>query len=302
MELRHLRYFRAAAEEENFGRAAARLHLAQPALSRQIRDLEAELGADLFDRVGRGVRLSAAGAVFLEEARRILAAAEAAKERARAVARGEQGTLRLGFLDSCAWGGEVPALLGRFRDAAPGVRLELTATNSIEQLAAIAAGALDAGFVYRQQAPAAGIAQRPIRTDNLIAAIPRAHRLAALKRKLRVADLAPEPFVWFPRAAAPAYYDRAAAMFATAGFAPRVAQEAATDSVMLSLVSAGVGLSLVNTVARWRCPEGVVLREVTGIDLPLHLDLAWREGTTPPALARFLALLPARKMPRRHGA
>jgi len=256
------------------------------------------LGAALFDRIGRGVRLLAAGAVFLDEARRILAAAAAAQERARAVARGEAGTLRLGFLDSSAWGGEVPALLNGFRDAAPAVRLELTAANSIEQLAAIAAGGLDAGFVYRQPALPAGLAMRPVRTDRLIAALPRFHRLAAGKRALSPADLAPEPFVWFPRAAAPAFHDRAMAALAALGIAPRVVQEAATDSVMLSLVSAGVGVSLVNTVARWRCPEGVALREVAGLDLALPLDLVWRQAAVAPALARFLALAAAGVSPR----
>lgn len=291
MELRHLRYFVAAAEEENFGRAAARLNLAQPALSRQIRDLEAEVGADLFDRVGRGVRLSAAGAAFLDEARRILEAARAAAERARAVGRGEAGTLRLGFLDSSAWGGEVPELLGRFRAAHPAVRLELAAANSLEQLAALAAGGLDAGFAYRQaEALPPGLARRPVRTDGLLAAVPRGHRLAALRRKLRPADLAGEPFVWFPRAAAPAYFDRAMAAFAKAGLAPRVAQEGGTDSVILGLVSAGVGVSLVNSVARWRRPDGVELRGVAGLDLKLPLDLVWRAPPAP-AVARLLALL-----------
>ncbi|WP_272910945.1 LysR substrate-binding domain-containing protein [Falsiroseomonas oryziterrae] len=98
------------------------------------------------------------------------------------------------------------------------------------------------------------------------------------------------PSSGFPRAAAPGYHDRALAAFAAAGLVPRVVQEGATDSVMLSLVSAGVGVSLVNGVARWRCPDGVVLREVEGLDLPLHLDLCWREGAVGPALARFLAL------------
>jgi DNA-binding transcriptional LysR family regulator len=301
MELRHLRYFLAAAEEENFGRAARRLNLAQPALSRQIRDLEQELGAGLFERIGRGVRLSAAGAAFAEEARLILDAARAAADRARAVARGEEGTLRLGFLDSSAWGGEVPALLRRFRAAAPAVRLDLTAANSIEQLAAIAAGGLDAGFVYRQDGLPPGLAMRPIRADGLVAAIPRGHALAAGQGPIPPAALAGEPFVWFPRAAAPAYHDRAMAALAAIGLAPRVVQEAVTDSLMLSLVSAGVGVSLVNTVARWRCPEGVALRPVAGLDLKLHLDLVWRQAAVAPALARFLALAepspPARRSP-----
>lgn len=282
MELRHLRYFVAAAEEENFGRAAARLNLAQPALSRQIRDLEAELGAALFDRIGRGVRLSAAGAVFLEDARRILAASHAAAARARAVAEGEAGTLRLGLLDATAWGGEVPALLARFRAAHPEVRLELSATNTIAQLAALQAGELDAGFLYRQGELPPGLARRPIREDALVAALPRGHRLAAGRRALRPMDLAGEPFVWFPRAVAPAYFDRAMAAFAAVGLVPRVVQEGASDSVMLSLVSAGVGVSLVNSVARWRRPDGVVLRDVAGLDLPLPLDLVWREPPAPP--------------------
>ncbi len=290
MELRHLRYFVAAAEEENFGRAAQRLNLAQPALSRQIRDLERELGVALFDRIGRGVRLSAAGAAFLEDARRVLAATRGAAEHARAVGLGEAGTLRLGLLDSAAWGGEVPTALARFRRAHPAVRLELTAANSVSQTAAIEAGQLDAGFLYRQGALPAGLVRRPVREDRLLAALPRGHRLAAGRATLRASDLADEPFVWFARAVAPTYFDRAMAAFATAGLVPRVVQEGESDSVMLSLVSAGVGVSLVNSVARWRRPQGVVLREVADLDLALRLDLVWRAPPAP-ALQQLLTLL-----------
>lgn len=184
----------------------------------------------------------------------------------------------------------MPTALARFRRAHPAVRLELTAAHSVSQTAAIEAGQLDAGFIYRQGALQAGLVRRPVREDRLLAALPRGHRLAARRAPLGAPDLADEPFVWFPRAVAPAYFDRAMAAFAAAGLVPRVVQEGESDSVMLSLVSAGVGVSLVNSVARWRRPDGVVLRELAGLDLALPLDFVWRAPPAP-ALQQLLALL-----------
>jgi DNA-binding transcriptional LysR family regulator len=151
MELRHLRYFLAVGEEQHYGRAARRLRVAQPALSRQIQDLEEEIGFKLFERLPRGVRLSAAGQLFLEDARRILqevtdAAARAA--RAARVARGQSGTLRVGFTESTSWRGVVPRSIRRFREVQPDAELQLQPLPSLVQLEAIRSGRLDAGFVF----------------------------------------------------------------------------------------------------------------------------------------------------------
>ena len=148
MELRHLRYFLAVGEEEHYGRAAARLRVAQPALSRQIQDLEEEIGFKLFDRMPRGVRISAAGKLFLEDARRILQQLNEATDRARRVARGQSGTLRVGFAENASWHGVVPDSFRRFRERIPDGELQLNPMASLEQIEALMAGHIDAGFIY----------------------------------------------------------------------------------------------------------------------------------------------------------
>ena len=146
MGLRHLRYLVAVAEEEHYGRASRGLRVAQPALSRQIQDLEEELGFKLLDRLPRGVKLNA-GKVFLEDARRVLQAVGEATARAARVARGQAGTLRVGFAENASWHGAVPDSFRRFRDQQPDVELQLQPAASLEQLDAIRSGRLDAGFV-----------------------------------------------------------------------------------------------------------------------------------------------------------
>ena len=146
MELRHLRYFTAVGEEQHYGRASRRLRVAQPALSRQIQDLEEELGFKLFERLPRGVKLSAAGELFLQDARRILQEVSEAVVRAARVARGQSGTLRVGFAENASWGGVVPDSFRRFREQRPDAVLQLQPAASLEQLDAIRSGRLDAGF------------------------------------------------------------------------------------------------------------------------------------------------------------
>ena len=147
MELRHLRYFVAVGEEQHYGRAALRLRVVQPALSRQIQDLEKEVGFKLFERLPRGVKLSPAGKLFLEDARRILQDVNEAAARAARVARGQSGTLRVGFSENASWRGVVPESLRRFREIQPDAELQLQPLPSSEQLEAIRSSRLDAGFV-----------------------------------------------------------------------------------------------------------------------------------------------------------
>src|SRR5882762_411329 len=146
MELRHLRYFVGVAEEQHFGRAAARLHVAQPALSRQIQDLERELGFLLFDRLPRGVRLNAAGKLFLSDARRILRDVDEARLRAERIAHGKGGTLRIGIATAVSWHGIVVESFRELRRWQPAVELELQHLLSVDQVEAILSGRLDAGF------------------------------------------------------------------------------------------------------------------------------------------------------------
>jgi DNA-binding transcriptional LysR family regulator len=288
MELRHLRYFVAIGEEENYRRAAKRLHVAQTALSTQIQDLEAELGFKLFDRLPRGVKLSAAGRLFLEDARRILQQVSEAAARAARVARGQSGTLRVGFTENASWRGTVPDSFRRFRERQPDAELQLTPATSLEQIEALRSGRLDAGFVFNMPKADAELDYLPVAMQHVELAVPKGHPLIKLK-KLRLRDLADAPFVWFPRREAPAFYDRLMHECFRGGLkSPRIVQEGLNESTILSLVSHGMGVGWVNGTARWRCPESVVILSVADLSMPLPLALAWRRDNTSPLLANFI--------------
>ena len=201
MELRHLRYFIAVGEEQHYGRAARRLRVAQPALSRQVQDLEEELGFDLFDRLPRGVRLSSAGKLFLEDARGILQQIGEAVARAGHVASGRAGTLRLGFTENSCWRGVVPESFRRFRELQPDAELQLQPAASMEQIEAIRSGRLDAGFVNFMPTADRDLDQLPVATQRVELAAPRGHPLTKVK-KLRLRDLTDLSFIWFPRSQA----------------------------------------------------------------------------------------------------
>jgi len=207
MELRHLRYFIAIGEEQHYGRAARMLRVAQPALSRQIQDLEGELGFELFERLPRGVRLSLAGQLFLEDARRILLEISDAATRAGRVARGLSGTLRIGFTENSCWRGAVPESLRRFRELQPDAELQLQPSASAEQIEAIRSGRLDAGFVNFMPKSDPELDQLPVAIQRVELAAPKGHPLTTLK-KLRLRNLTDAPFIWFPRWSSPAFYDR----------------------------------------------------------------------------------------------
>jgi DNA-binding transcriptional LysR family regulator len=181
MELRHLRYFVAVGEEEHFGRAAQRLRVAQPALSRQIQDLEREIGFKLFDRLSRGVKISSAGRLFLDEARRILQQLNEATERAQRVARGQSGTLRIGFTENTSWRGVVPDSLRFFREHYHDAELQLNPLPSLHQLEAVRSGRLDAGFMLNPPKPDRELNQLPVAVHSLALAAPAAHPLCKIR-------------------------------------------------------------------------------------------------------------------------
>src|SRR5215471_3689860 len=289
MELRHLRYFVAIGEEENYRRAAQRLHVAQTALSTQIQDLEAELGFKLFDRLPRGVKLSAAGRLFLEEAWRILQQVSEAAARAARVARGQSGTLRVGFTENASWHGVVPDAIGKFRERQPDAELQLNPSTSLEQFNGIRSGRLDAGFVFNMPTNGEELDQVAVAMQHVELAAPKGHPLSKAK-KLRLRDLNDAPFVWFPRRESPAFYDRLIHECYRGGLkSPRIVQEAVNEATILSLVSHGMGVGWVNGTARWRCPDRVVILPVADLDMPLPMALAWRKDNTSPLLANFVA-------------
>jgi DNA-binding transcriptional LysR family regulator len=289
MELRHLRYFVAVGEEQHYGRASRRLRVAQPALSRQIQDLEEEVGFKLFDRLPRGVKLSAAGVLFLEDARRILRAVSEATARAAHVARGQSGTLRVGFLENASWHGVVPDSFRRIREQQPDAQLQLQPAASLEQLDAIRSGRLDAGFVNFMPKADPELDQLTVAVHHVELAVPKRHRLTKLK-KLRLRDLVNAAFVWFPRWAAPAFYDQMMAACYRGGLkSPRIVQEGLNEATILSLVSTGLGVGWVLGSARWRSPATLVILPLADLNVTLRLALAWRRDNTSPLLARFIS-------------
>jgi DNA-binding transcriptional LysR family regulator len=284
MELRHLRYFVAVGEEENYRRAAQRLHIAQTALSTQIQDLEAELG---FKRLPRGVKLSVAGRLFLEDARRILHQVSEAAARAAGVARGQSGTLRVGFTENASWHGVVPDSLRKFRERQPDAELQLNPSTSLEQVEGIRSGRLDAGFVFNMPKNDEELDQLAVAMQHVELAAPKGHPLNQVK-KLRLRDLVDAPFVWFPRRESPAFYDRLIHECYRGGLkSPHIVQEAVNEATILSLVSHGMGVGWVNGTARWRCPERVAIIPVSDLNMPLPLSLVWRKDNTSPLLKRF---------------
>lgn len=302
MELRHLRYFVAVAEELNFGRASVRLRIAQPPLSRQIRDLEREIGARLFERVSRGVELTPAGRAFLPEARLTLAQAERAQRTAQRAANGETGRLRVGFVEAATHSGILPDVLSFFRAHLPSVGLSLFELDALRQADAFQEGRIDVGILHAPPLDAARwLRVEPIYTERVILALPKAHALAARPR-LQLASLANESFVAFPRVVAPEMYDEILASCRRAGFSPRIVQEAAGWHTLASLVSAGVGIGVVPRSIAEFAQHGVVYRPVRMLDVQMSLSAVWKRAERSPVRERFVAALTSVAGARARGA
>jgi len=246
IELRHLRYFIAVAEELHFRRAAERLGMSQPPLSQQIRQLEDAIGARLLVRTNRRVALSEAGKLFLVEARDILDRADRAIDLARRAQRGETGELRVGFTRSTPLSEHIPRTIFAFRQQLPFVQLQLEEMNTLQQIDALLQRRLQIGIVRGTALPDALESKRLFR-DPLVAVLRSDHALLAgrtARRKLKTTALAHEPFVLFARAAGAGIHDHVLTLCRNAGFTPRVAQEAREASTIVGLVSAGLGVSI----------------------------------------------------------
>jgi DNA-binding transcriptional LysR family regulator len=242
-ELRHLRYFVAVAEELHFGRAAKRLHIAQPPLSQQIRQLERIVGTALLRRTSRRVELTPAGASLLESARRTLSLVSGSVEVARRVGRGEIASVRVGFTDSAALS-IFPSAVRRHRRAFPDVHLELVEGTTRSHVEGVEDGRVDLAVVRGPIPEAPGVAVETVYREPLTVAVPAEHALAA-QRDVTLGMLRGEPMVLFPRALAPAFHDWITRLCAERGFAPQVAYTGAEYQTILSLVAAGLGVSLV---------------------------------------------------------
>ncbi len=287
MELRHLSYFVAVAEELSFSRAADRLHMAQPPLSQQIRQLEDELEVPLFSRTRRRVELTEAGQAVLLEARRVLAQAQSVVRVARRFVAGEMGNLKVGFSSSAAYG-LMPAILRTFRIRFPEVSLILEEHSTEEQIALLAEYYLDVGFVRLpvEDAPAA-LAFKTIMREPLILALPGKHRLAR-RRTVPVTALAEEPFIVVAREAAPGLYDQIEMLCGRAGFKPKVAQQAMEIQTIVGLVSAGLGIALVPASVRGLQSGRVAYRPLAPASAFTGMALAYSSENCSAVLASFL--------------
>jgi DNA-binding transcriptional LysR family regulator len=301
MELRHLRYFLAVAEELHFRRAATRLHISQPPLSQQIRALERELGVTLLERNRRRVTLTAAGEGFRDDARTILAAVDRASERARHVARGSLGTLSIGFVGSAMFSPTLPDILREFRTGHPDVELLLRELPTTAQLQALVGGELDVGVIRGPVAESEIDPQLELMTiqrERLVAALPADHRLAA-RRRLRAEDLRGEAFVILARREAPGLYASLAATMGEAGGVPEDVLEVAEMQTIISLVAGGFGVSLVPASVGQVDRSGVAFRPITKASAMIELSVAWRAGTGSPVRDAFLAVVRPARSPRR---
>jgi len=279
MELRHLRYFVAVAEELNFTRAAERLHMAQPPLSAQIKALEDELGALLFVRDKRRVFLSEAGQALLGRARALLEGAQLAKQAARDAAAGLTGQVALGYTASAMFTARLPAAIRAFRAAQPRLGLALHEMTSLDQLQAIGERTLDLGILRKPDvAPPAGVKVEPWYHAPLVVALPRGHALAG-GDGLAMAALCEQPMISYPRDAGIGLYWPVMQLCVAAGFRPEIVREAREPSVMIGLVAAGVGLAIVPADTQCIQLEGVAYQRILDPQAVSTLWLAQRIHT-----------------------
>jgi DNA-binding transcriptional LysR family regulator len=287
LELRHLRYFVAVAEELHFGRAARRLGITQPPLSLQIQRLETELGVRLFERTNRRVELTPAGKALLAEGRHVLADFDNAANAARRAARGETGSLTVAFAASVMFL-SLPRIIRRFRAQFPSVRLELRELPTGSQIVALRNGELDIGFL-REPPPDAELTTETVMREELLLALSKRHALASRKR-LRLVDVANEDFVLFPRDLAPGLHAHVLAVCAEAGVHPRIVQTSRELYTTVSLVEAGLGVTIIPASVRQMGWRGVRYYPIRSPSAVTRIDAAWRSDNASPILPAFVEI------------
>lgn len=275
MELRHLRYFVAVAEEKHFTRAAARLGIGQPPLSLQIQQLERELGTPLFLRLPRGIVLTEAGEQFLTDSREILAGTARAADRARLIGQGETGTVTVGYTASSVFHPALARALRAYRDAYPKVHVSLREGNTGPLAEWLRRGEIDIAFLRPPYTLDAECVSRRVVDEAMLAALPAGHPLCR-RKTVAVKDLRDESFVLYPRPVGSGLYDTIYAACQLAGFKPRIGQEAPQMASIVSLVAAGFGISLVPASMRSIQTEGVRFLPLRDKSLRAQVDLAHR--------------------------
>ncbi len=296
MELRHLRYFVAVAEELNFRRAAERLYLAQPPLSQQIRDLEEELGVLLFDRTHRQVQLTVAGQIFLADAYHLLAQAEQAKKRAQRASQGELGQLIIGYTSfvHCPL---FRIILQQYRAQYPDVNIILRDLVTIEQMKQLDTNELDISFATHASfafppLEETQLVKKCILQEPVVAVVPKNHPLVG-RSPLPFVALARESWIWFARQYDPTTYDYMTHLFEQAGFRPNITQEVNQLQIFISLDAAGLGIGLVTVSAQASEDKDVVFLELVEPTPKADFSVVWHKDNTSPLLQAFLAITKA---------
>lgn len=297
MELRQLRYFMAVSEELSFIRGAARVGVSQPPLSRQIANLESELGVRLLDRNKHGVALTEAGRVFYTEVQGTLSSLDRAVKAALRAAKGQVGSLSLGFGGSAAYT-FTPRLLRRFRELYPGVELSLHNVPMTSQFDALNEKRIDIAFLMLPVADER-LATKVLLRDPLNVALPSGHPLC--KRKvISLAALEPYDFVVFPRTGGLGFYRQVMELCTKAGFIPKIVQEMAPMESLIGLVGAGVGISIVPSVARKLRIADVEYRPIQERHAVVDFAMAWRRDNTAPVVRAFVDLVDKWPPDRQH--
>lgn len=290
LQSRQMRYFVAVAEELNFHRASDRLHISQPALWRQIRDLEQEVGVALLDRQARGIGLTEAGRSFLEDCRDILERMDAARLQAQRIAQGQVGTLHLAFNEIAGRRWEFPRFLKKFREIYPGINLQLHVMMSQRQVEALRNSEIDAGFLFRHANERSDFEALVVGQDNFVLVLPRGHEFVR-KPSVALADLAGQPLIMPNPRNNGVTYEKLVAAIKKAGVTPHIVQFADNENTLLNLVSAGMGLSFVNSSCPVPSAQSVTLRAIAGLSMPVALELTWLRSNLNPALSRFVELV-----------
>ncbi|MDM9627353.1 LysR family transcriptional regulator [Rhizobium sp. S152] len=290
MELRHIRYFLAVAEERNFTRAAAKLGIGQPPLSQQIRDLENEIGAALFHRVPHGAELTEAGSAFLPEAQAAIASAEKAKLAAQRATRGETGRLALGFTASSAFNTAVSGTIRRFRGQWPDVSLSLTEMNSNGLMEKLLRQEIDAAFIRPGLEDPKDVHLKRLPDEPMLIALPAHHPLAA-RETVPLLALAGEPFILFPRTVGLSLYDDILRGCRDAGFELVVTQEAPQIPSVINLVAADLGVSIVPASLAHLKLDGAVYRPIEGPPLVARLALAMLKAQRSRVVGNLMSLI-----------
>lgn len=287
MDLRKLRYFVAAAEQQNFRLAAEISHISQPALSKQIALLEQDLGCELFIRSKRRVRLSPVGEAFLVDARRILREIDFAVQRVARAAAGHTGILRVGFRETAGRSPVISRIFREFKARYPDVELHLTQMTVDQVCENLIRETLHIGLSYSPPANYKQLASLTVERERAHIAMPAQHPLAR-RDGVRVADLAGERFIWFVRSQRAYYLDAIMERFVRLGMTPDIVQEASNEAAMLNFVSLGLGICPVLAVNEDVAPQGIVYKPIVELDDEVKLEFIWLKNGTSPMTLNFL--------------